>query len=164
MYRHTQTGRFVLALTLTLALGQAAAAAAAGPAARPGVLAGAGIALVVGLLFSRLTTEVGGGALRFHFGPGVWRKRFALGDIASAEQTRSTWWEGVGVRITGRGMLYNVAAGPAVEVRLRSGKRFRLGTDEPDRLRAALIDGASAVPPGRGPAPTAQAPSPTLGR
>ncbi len=138
MYRHTQTGRFVLALTLALALGQGAAAAAARGPARPGMLAGAGVALLVGLLFSRLTTEVRGGELRFHFGPGVWRKRFALGDIVGAEPTRSSFWEGIGIRITGRGMLYNVAAGPAVEIRLRSGRRFRLGTDEPERLREAL--------------------------
>jgi hypothetical protein len=35
-------------------------------------------------------------------------------------------------------MLYDVAGTKSVEVRLRSGTRFRLGTDEPEKLLAVL--------------------------
>jgi len=73
-----------------------------------------------------------------YFGPGFWRKDTPLGDIASVERTRSSALEGWGIRITPRGMLYNVAGRDAVEVRLATGRRFRLGTDDPDGLVAAV--------------------------
>ena len=41
-------------------------------------------------------------------------------------------------RVTMRGMLYNVSGRDAVEIRLDTGRRFRLGTDDPDGLVAAL--------------------------
>jgi hypothetical protein len=46
--------------------------------------------------------------------------------------------EGWGIRITTRGMLYNVSGRDAVEIRLDDGRRFRLGTDDPNGLVAAL--------------------------
>jgi len=94
--------------------------------------------LISGVLFSSLTVEVSDGELRFHFGPGFWRKRFALSEIVGADVTRSSAWEGWGIRITPRGMLYNVSGKEAVEVHLRSGQRFRIGTDEAEVLAEAL--------------------------
>jgi len=38
-------------------------------------------------------------------------------------------------------MLYDVAGTRAVEIRLRSGERFRFGTDEPEKLIAAIRAG-----------------------
>jgi hypothetical protein len=35
-------------------------------------------------------------------------------------------------------MLYNVSGTNAVEIKLRSGRRFRIGTDEPEALARAL--------------------------
>ncbi len=93
---------------------------------------------IVLVLFGTMTVEVDDEAFRFRFGPGGWGKTVRRGDIAAATAARSGWLEGIGIRITGRGMLYNVAVGPAVEIVLRDGKRFRVGTDEPDRLLAAL--------------------------
>ena len=102
------------------------------------LLVGAGIALLVGVLFSTLTIEVRDGVLRYYFGPGLWSKRVPLSEIAEASPSRSRWYDGIGIRITPRGMLYNVTTGPAVEIRLFSGRRFRLGTDQQAQLLAAL--------------------------
>lgn len=88
--------------------------------------------------FSSLTIEVNERELSSYFGPGLWHKRVPLGDIASVERTTSSVIEGWGIHITTRGMLYNVAGRDAVEVRLATGRRFRLGTDDPDGLLAAL--------------------------
>lgn len=88
--------------------------------------------------FSSLTIEVNDRELSSWFGPGVWHKRVPLGDIAGAERTTSSLIEGWGIHITTRGMLYNVAGRDAVEVRLATGRPFRLGTDDPDGLVAAL--------------------------
>jgi hypothetical protein len=115
----------------------------------PARLALAVLLLIFGVLFSTFTVEIGDGELRFHFGAGFWRKRFALADIVSVDATQSSWWEGWGIRITPRGMLYNVSGTDAVEIVLRSGQRLRIGTDEPEVLVAALrsVIGAEGIKP-----------------
>src|SRR2546423_372458 len=117
-----------------------------GRSPRPITISVAILLLISGALFSLLTVEVGDGELRFHFGPGFWRKRFSLADVASAEVTRSSWWEGWGIRITPRGLLYNVSGMDAVEIKLRSGQRFRIGTDEPEALAQAIRIAINAPP------------------
>ena len=148
MYRHRQLGWFVLVLNtvLVMFLGGMAAATRRWPFAVMALVAAA-----LAWVFTTLTTEVADGAFRFWFGPGVWRKRWPLEEIAEARATRSRFWEGIGIRITTRGMLYNVAAGPAVELRLRSGERLRVGTDEPERLLAALGRPGGSASPASGP-------------
>lgn len=94
--------------------------------------------VLIAWLFSSLTIEVNDRELVSYFGPGLWRKRVALDDIAGVERTTSSTFEGWGIRVTPRGMLYNVAGHDAVEVRLVAGRRFRLGTDDPHGLVAAL--------------------------
>lgn len=142
MYRHTQIGRLMLALDIVLALLLGIPGVLHGAVT---LLVGAGIAILVAVLFSTLTIEVADGVLRHHFGPGFWTKRIPLGDVAVARPSRSRWYEGIGIRITPTGMLYNVATGAAVEIRLLSGQRFRLGTDQQAALLAAL--GPHGAPP-----------------
>jgi hypothetical protein len=135
MYRHTQIGYPMLALDLVLVVLLGVPGLARGSGA---LLLGAAVALAVAVVFSTLTIEVGDDELLFHFGPGFLKKRIALGEIAAATPARSRWWEGIGPRITPEGMLYTVTIGPAVEVALASGKRFRLGTNQQAALLAAL--------------------------
>jgi hypothetical protein len=135
VYRHTQVGYLTLTMLLVVAAGIVAFASLN---ARPVTIGVAILLVIFGVLFSTLTVEVTGDELRFYFGPGFWRKRFALVDVAAAEPTRSNWLEGWGIRITLRGMLYNVSGTDAVEIELRSGQRFRIGTDEPEALVRAL--------------------------
>jgi len=135
IYHHTQHGRLLVALAVAGGVVMAGALAAAHQPLV--VLALLPILGIVGV-FSRMTIELDETELRHHFGLGVWRKRVPLSDVVDATRTSSHWLEGWGIRITPRGMLYNVAGTDAVEIRLRSGRRFRLGTDEPDVLLAAL--------------------------
>lgn len=137
MYRHTQIGWFLV--LLNAALGVLFAVQLARGASR-GLLVGLVVVLLVGVLFGALTIEVSRERLSFRFGPGGWGKSLALRDVADVAPARSRWLEGIGIRVTGRGMLYNVAVGSAVEITLRSGTRFRLGTDEPERLARAILD------------------------
>ena len=135
MYRHTQIGDLTLIVMLVAALG----IFALGPRSPlPVTLAVAVLLLITAVLFSSLTVEISDGELRIHFGSGFWRKRYALTEVAGADVTRSSWWEGWGIRITPRGILYNVSGTDAVEIKLRSGQRFRIGTDEPEALAQAL--------------------------
>jgi hypothetical protein len=112
-------------------------------AVRPVTLGVAVLLVVIAVLFSSLTVVVTDGELCFHFGPGFWRKRVALSEVKAATPTQSSWWEGWGIRFTPRGMLYNVSGTNAVEIELRSGRRFRIGTDDPEGLVQALESGIS---------------------
>lgn len=135
MYRHTQVGYSMLALDLVLVVLLGVPGVTRGSGA---LLLGAALALVVAVLFSTLTIEVRGGVLQFHFGFGLFAKQIPLSEIAAVALSRSRWWEGIAIRITPHGMLYTVAIGPAVEIALASGQRFRLGTDQQGALIAAL--------------------------
>lgn len=135
VYRHTQVGYLMLALDLVLVVLLGVPGVTRGSGA---LLLGAAIALVVAVIFGTMTIEVGDGLLRYHFGPRLFETRIPVREVAAATPSRSKWWEGIGIRITPQGMLYTVTIGPAVEITLVSGKRFRLGTDQQAALLAAL--------------------------
>jgi len=96
------------------------------------------IVWVTAWLFRSLTIEISDKELIWFFGPGFPRKRVALSDIASAEVIRTTFWNGWGIHYTAQGWLYNVAGYGAVCITLRNGKRFCLGSDEPEVLATEL--------------------------
>ena len=96
------------------------------------------VLFIVAVLFSTLTVEVDDTHVRAKFGVGLIRKSFGLDEIASARPVRNRWWWGWGIRLIPGGWLYNVSGLGAVELVLRSGKMFRIGTDEP-RVLADFI-------------------------
>ena len=104
------------------------------------VVTGSLVAMFVILtaLFWSLTISVTGEYLAWHFGIGLIRKRVPLAEIESCEPTRTSFWNGWGIHWSPRGWVYNVSGFGAVEVRLKSGKAFRLGTDEPEALADAI--------------------------
>jgi hypothetical protein len=144
IYSHKQLGAAIL---WGIALVLVALLAVLGPAAAHPVvlviLAGPVLAAVV---FSSLTVEITASSLVFWFGPGVLRKQVPLAEIAAAEVVRNPWYWGLGWRITPRGMLYSVSGLDAVEITRRDGSRFRLGTDQPERLARALAEAMERLP------------------
>lgn len=88
--------------------------------------------------FASMTVEVTEQELRWRVGHGGWY-RIPGSDIASAAIVRHPWWHGYGIRWLGpRRWTYIVAGHDTVEVRLKSGGWRRIGTDDPQRLMAAL--------------------------
>ena len=98
----------------------------------------AALLLVLAWLFSSLTVQVNDDGVIWHFGPGLWHHKLAWSEIQSAEPTRTKWWYGWGIRLTPRGLLYNIAGFDAVAVSRTNGKTTMIGTDEPQALAAAL--------------------------
>ena len=96
------------------------------------------VLFVLTWFFGSLTVEVDGEELRHFFGPGFWKKTYLLSDIEKVETVRNSWIFGWGIRLTPYGWLYNVSGLDAVEITLRSGRKFRVGTDEPEELFTAL--------------------------
>ncbi|MBC8313091.1 MAG: hypothetical protein H8E33_02445 [Candidatus Cloacimonetes bacterium] len=89
-------------------------------------------------MFSRLTVVIDSEFLRIKFGPGIIGKKFLLKDIIFCKAIKNPWYYGWGIRITPHGILYNVSGFLAVEIKMKSGKKYRIGTDEPEKLRQAI--------------------------
>lgn len=97
------------------------------------------------LVFGTLTIELDAQGIEWRFGwLGKPRWQLALADIASVELARSSWLEGWGIRHTREGMLYNAHGFAAIRLHLRNGRSLRLGSDEPERLKAFI---ESRLPP-----------------
>lgn len=94
--------------------------------------------LGIGAVFARLTIRIDHRTLQASFGWGWPRKQVPLDRIESARVVRNPWYYGYGIHLTPRGVLYNTSGSGGVEVRLRSGKRFRLGSDQPEALCRAI--------------------------
>jgi hypothetical protein len=104
----------------------------------------AGVAILLPImlfLFASLTVEINHGSVVCRFGPGLFRKKTKLSDITDAQSVTNSWLSGWGIRwIPGKYMLWNVSGLKAVELTLKNGKRFRIGTDEPELLVRAIQD------------------------
>ena len=66
------------------------------------------------------------------------RKNFPLKEIEAYRVVKNPWYYGWGIRFTPRGWLFNVSGFSAIELQMKNGKRYRIGTDDPDNLAAAL--------------------------
>lgn len=106
----------------------------------PPAIAGwvAAVCLVAALLFWSLTVEVTGEKVKVWFGHGLIRKTFPVSEIMGARVARNRWWYGWGIRWTPHGWMFNVSGLEVVELQLRDDRKFRIGSDEPAALVAAI--------------------------
>lgn len=138
-YRHKQTGTVIIVM---LALGAILLSVVMRDISSWVIIMSFGILLLAGILFGTLTVEVTSGKIKFWFGPGLIRKQYPLSEVTRAEAVRNRWYYGWGIRYTPHGWLFNVSGLDAVAVTLSSGKKFRIGTDQPHELERAIRRGA----------------------
>ncbi len=143
-YKHTQVGYLVIAAmaAVMVLIGVVLVNAGINWIAI-GVLFVIAVALV---LFSSLTVVIREDEFEVRFGPGLIRKQFKLDEIESCQVVKNHWYYGWGIRLTPHGVLYNVSGFHAVEIKLRTGKRFRIGTDVPQELEEAIRLAIKASP------------------
>jgi hypothetical protein len=136
-YEHTQRGTVLLVTFLVGALFLLGLGVLV-PREEGVLFAVIGILAICGFLFSSLTIQVTDRALRWQFGPGLIRKEVPLREIERVEVTETTFLQGWGIHYTTGGWIYNVSGFQAVAVKLKNGKQFLLGTDEPERVCNAI--------------------------
>ena len=90
--------------------------------------------------FATLTASIDEKYLKIKFGYGIFKKRFLLSDIASVKQARNHWYCGWGIRLWlwPKMWIYNVSGFDAVEIILKNGKTYRIGTDDQSGLESAV--------------------------
>ena len=96
------------------------------------------IGLVAAALFWGLTVEVNKDVVRLYFGFGIIHRSILREHIATVTQVRNRWWYNFGIRWTPHGWMWNISGLDAVELTYHNGKKFRIGTDEPEALLEAL--------------------------
>ena len=143
-YEHTQVGYLIItAMSAVMMLIGVVLANAGINWIAIGVLVVIAVALV---LFSSLTVVIREEELEARFGPGLIRKRFKLNEIESCQVVKNPWYYGWGIRLTPHGVLFRVSGFYAVEIKLRTGKKFRIGTDVPQELDAAIRQAIKVSP------------------
>jgi hypothetical protein len=96
------------------------------------------VLVATGVIAARLSVVVDDGVVAVSFGFGWPRRRIERAEIRGAAHVRNSWWHGWGIRKIRSGWMFNNAGRDAIELTLRSGKVFRVGTDEPAELLAAI--------------------------
>ena len=135
-YKHTQIGYFLVAVysIVVLFLGYLNIMANFHPLTLIGFI----IVLAILGTFARLTVTVDDQMIKIQFGFRIIRKAFPLKEIEAFGVVRNPWYYGWGIRLTPRGWLFNVSGFSAIELQMTNGKRYRIGTDDPDNLAKAL--------------------------
>jgi hypothetical protein len=138
LYRHRQVGTLIVAVMIPVALLCAAGSFLAPntPAFVPWLVAG--ILLLVLWLFASLTVTITENSIAAAFGPGLIHKTIPLERIVSAHAVHNSWLCGWGIRFIPGGTMFNVSGLEAVELEYSNGGKFRIGTDEPVKLEAAI--------------------------
>jgi hypothetical protein len=138
-YVHTQIGYVMIAIyaVLILIVGYLIRDAELNLAAQAGLV----VLLIALLTFTTLKVSVDQQKVQIRFGLGIFSKGFLLSEIETCEVVMNRWYYGWGIRYTPHGWLYCVSGLTAVELQMKNGKRYRIGTDDPDGLASAIHEG-----------------------
>lgn len=103
-------------------------------------LAAGSILVLAGMMImSSMKTTVDSERLSIKLGPGIIKKTILLKDISGISHTDIPWYSS-GIKKISGGWLFSVDRSPAIELKLSSGKRFIIGTDDPQGLERALTE------------------------
>jgi hypothetical protein len=151
MYQHTQSGTLIWILCLTsliflligvgMSMNSLKQAGTIFPSDQTILLrltGGMFVMAMILVLFFRLTVTVDEHYIRAVFGIGIIGKRIPLGDITGVRSVTNPWWYGWGIHMIPGGWIWNISGTQAVELKLKSGRLLRLGTDEPKALIEAI--------------------------
>lgn len=91
--------------------------------------------------FTTLNVSIDEYYIRVKFGYGIFRKKLLLSEIDAVRAVKNHWYYGWGIRgwfwphyMT----IYNVSGFDAIEVTMKNGKIYRIGTDVPSELLVAI--------------------------
>ena len=146
-YKHTQIGYLMLSITLAVLVLFAWLQIAA-RAETPSYVSGTNFAitaimaliLFILISFSTLTVFIDEQFLKIRFGWGIFSKKFPISEIAAVKKVKNNWYYGWGNRLWfwPKMWIFNVSGFDAIEIKMKNGKIYRIGTDEPEKLESAI--------------------------
>lgn len=146
-YKHTQIGYLMIVVTLvvlaffawiyTMALAEPVSTDSGPNLALSVVML---LIIFILVLFTTLTVSIDQNYVRIKFGYGIFQKKFLLQDISSVKVVKNHWYYGWGIKLWlwPTMWIYNVSGFNAVELIMKNGKIYRIGTDEPVKLESAI--------------------------
>ena len=146
-YKHTQIGYLMLVVTLAVLMifvwiYITASAEPNSVDSGPNFAVTAVMALILFALasFTTLTASIDENCLRIKFGYGIFARKFPLNQIDSVKSVKNHWYYGWGVKVWfwPYMWIYNVSGFDAVEIVMRNGKIYRIGTNTPSELEVAI--------------------------
>lgn len=137
-YKHTQIGYLMIFIFLVVVVLFGIVLKLAG--LNPVLVVTSFLILFLLASFISLKVMIDKKHLRIKFGYGIFTKRFELEKIVSAKTVKNAWYHGWGIRIWfwPYMRIYNISGFDAVEIKIKDGKRYRIGTDEPKKLEVAI--------------------------
>ena len=142
-YKHTQIGYLILSILcviLALYIFLAITISTQSDDFTPAIIAVMALVLFILASFSTLTVSIDEKYLRVKFGYGIFAKKFPLAEVASYKTVKNHWYYGWGIRLWlwPTMWIYNVSGFDAVELTMKNGRIYRIGTDEPQELATAI--------------------------
>ena len=89
-------------------------------------------------IFASMTVKISAQKMKIQLGLGVIRKEFPRKEIETYRVVTHPWHYGWGIRYTPRGWIFRVSGNSGIELQMKSGKLYQVGTDEPQKLGEAL--------------------------
>jgi hypothetical protein len=146
-YKQTQIGYLMLVITLAV-LALFAWAQITVRLEPPSVDSGSNFLITAVMLlilliltsFAALTVSINEKYLQVKFGYGISAKKFAINQIASVKTVKNHWYYGWGIKVWfwPYMWIYNVSGFDAVEIIMKNGKVYRIGTDDSKELETAI--------------------------
>jgi len=146
-YKHTQIGYLMLVVTLAVLVlftWLQITARAEPPSYDSGTnfAVSAIMVLILFILasFTTLTTSIDKNYLQIKFGYGIFTKRFILNQITSVQTVKNHWYYGWGIRLWlwPKMWIYTISGFDAVEITMKNGEVYRIGTDVTKELEATI--------------------------
>ncbi len=146
-YKHKQIGYLILAITFIMlvffvSIYIMASLEPASVDSGTNLLVTAIMALILFVLgsFSTLTVMINEKDIYIKFGFGIFKKKILLQEISSVKTVKNKWYYGWGIRmwLWPPMWIFNVSGFDAVELTLKNGKIYRIGTDVPAELSSAI--------------------------
>ena len=134
-YKHTQIGYILIGIVLILTIYFSFIVMIT---KEKSILFSFLIVVIILFLFSTLTVIVNDNGVQLKFGVGLIHKEFNRNQIIKCKIIRTKWYYGLGIRMTPTGWLYNVSGLDAVEIEMNNGKLYKIGTDEPEKLKKEI--------------------------
>ena len=138
-YKHTQIGYLIIFVSLALVLFFGFVLSIND--FEPMVFAIMLLIVLILISFTTLKVTIDKNYLRIKFGYGIFWKKFSLNEIVSARTVKNHWYNGWGIRLWlwPKMVIFNVSGFDAVEIEMKNGKIYRIGTDEPKQLERAIL-------------------------
>lgn len=86
--------------------------------------------------FSTLTVIINEQFLKISFGLGIFYKKFLLSEINTVKKVKNHWYYGWGIKLWfwPKMQIFGVSGFDAIELTMKNGRIYRIGTDEPEAL------------------------------